>query len=78
MVPLKRENRALSGASKATRAVNIVTQDAAMQRLLDTARQIAPTDCNVLITGESGTGKELLARYLHHHSAPRRTAPSSR
>jgi transcriptional regulator with PAS, ATPase and Fis domain len=32
------------------------------------ARQIAPTDCNVLITGESGTGKELFARYLHHHS----------
>jgi transcriptional regulator with PAS, ATPase and Fis domain len=39
-----------------------------MQRLLDMARQIAPTDCNVLITGESGTGKELFARYLHHHS----------
>jgi len=32
------------------------------------SRQIAPTDCNVLITGESGTGKELFARYLHHHS----------
>jgi transcriptional regulator with PAS, ATPase and Fis domain len=39
-----------------------------MQRLLDMARQIAPTDCNVLVTGESGTGKELFARYLHHHS----------
>jgi transcriptional regulator with PAS, ATPase and Fis domain len=39
-----------------------------MQRLLEMARQIAPTDCNVLLTGESGTGKELFARYLHHHS----------
>jgi transcriptional regulator with PAS, ATPase and Fis domain len=39
-----------------------------MQRLLETARQIAPTDCNVLISGESGTGKELFARYIHSYS----------
>jgi transcriptional regulator with PAS, ATPase and Fis domain len=36
-----------------------------MQALLDTAKQIGPTDCNVIISGESGTGKELLARYVH-------------
>jgi DNA-binding NtrC family response regulator len=68
-VRLKRENLALKerlGDIKGP--VRIVTQDAAMGRLLDLARQIAPTDCNVLISGESGTGKELLARYLHHHS----------
>jgi DNA-binding NtrC family response regulator len=45
--------------------VKIVTQNEQMRRLLETAAQIAPTDCNVLITGESGTGKELLARYIH-------------
>ncbi len=66
---LKRENRTLrerieGGEGKAT----VVTQDIVMQRLLATARQIAPTDCNVVITGESGTGKELLARYVHLHS----------
>ena len=49
-------------------AVRILTQDGRMQHLLDMARQVAPTDCNILITGESGTGKELFARYLHHHS----------
>jgi DNA-binding NtrC family response regulator len=48
--------------------VKIITQDPEMQRLLDVARQIAPTDCNVLITGESGTGKELFARYIHYNS----------
>jgi DNA-binding NtrC family response regulator len=48
--------------------VKIITKDPAMLRLLETTRQIAPTDCNVLITGESGTGKELLARYVHEHS----------
>ena len=49
--------------------VKIITKDPAMLRILETARQIGPTDCNVLITGESGTGKELLARYVHEHSA---------
>ncbi len=48
--------------------VKIVTQNSMMEKLLETARQIAPTDCNVLITGESGTGKELFARYLHFMS----------
>jgi len=48
--------------------VRIVTQDSGMLRLLELARQVAPTDCNVLIVGESGTGKELFARYLHQQS----------
>lgn len=39
-----------------------------MQRLLETTRQAAQTDTNILVTGESGTGKELLARYIHAHS----------
>ena len=46
----------------------IITQDLGMQRLLETARQIAMTDSSVVIHGESGTGKELLARYIHQCS----------
>ncbi|RJQ41865.1 MAG: sigma-54-dependent Fis family transcriptional regulator [Gaiellales bacterium] len=49
--------------------VRIITQNALMRGLLETALQIAPTDCSVLITGESGTGKELFARYIHFMSS---------
>jgi DNA-binding NtrC family response regulator len=65
-VRLKTENRHLRDQLDAYQGkVKIITQDPTMQKLLDTARQIAPTDCNVLITGESGTGKELFARFIH-------------
>jgi transcriptional regulator with PAS, ATPase and Fis domain len=39
-----------------------------LKRVLETASQIAPSGCNVVISGESGTGKELLARYIHRTS----------
>jgi DNA-binding NtrC family response regulator len=68
-IRLRRERSRLREQVKGYQgAVRILTQDSRMQHLLDMARQVAPTDCNVLITGESGTGKELFARYLHHHS----------
>ena len=68
-VRLKRENRELREQIESYQGkVKIITQDANMQRLLETAKQVAPTDCNVVITGESGTGKELLARYIHFNS----------
>ncbi len=68
-VRLRRDNQALREQVESYQGkVRIITQDGEMQRLLDMARQIAPTDCNVLITGESGTGKELFAHYLHHQS----------
>jgi DNA-binding NtrC family response regulator len=65
-VRLKMENRQLrEHIDKFEGKAKIVTEDANMQRLLDTALQVAPTDCNIIITGESGTGKELFARYIH-------------
>ena len=67
-VRLKRENRALRAQLDAVEGrTRIITRDAGMQKLIDMARQVAHTGCNVLITGESGTGKELFARYLHEH-----------
>lgn len=68
-IRLRRENQALREQVEGFHGkVRIITQNGEMQRLLDMARQVAPTDCNVLVTGESGTGKELFAHYLHHHS----------
>ncbi|MBF0163239.1 MAG: sigma-54-dependent Fis family transcriptional regulator [Magnetococcales bacterium] len=67
-VRLKRENRRLREQIHGLRVPGpIITRDPGMLKLLDTARQVAPTGCNVLITGESGVGKELIARELHRH-----------
>jgi DNA-binding NtrC family response regulator len=45
----------------------------AMRRVLEQARQVAPTRATVLIEGPEGAGKSRLAETLHHHS-PRRDA----
>jgi DNA-binding NtrC family response regulator len=68
-VRLKKENIELrEQLEKYQGKVKIITQDINIQRLLETARQIAPTECNVIISGESGTGKELFARFIHFNS----------
>ena len=48
---------------------SFVWKDAAMERVVKLAEQIARSEASVLITGESGTGKEVLARYVHQRSA---------
>ncbi|MGB5277279.1 MAG: sigma-54 dependent transcriptional regulator [Gammaproteobacteria bacterium] len=66
---LKNENRELKQTIETlSNQTTIITQDLAVQRLLETARQIAAVDCSVVIHGESGTGKELMARFIHEHS----------
>jgi len=40
-----------------------------LNRAIDIAVQVAPTDLSVLITGESGTGKEAFPQVIHNHSA---------
>ncbi|MBF0608028.1 MAG: sigma-54-dependent Fis family transcriptional regulator [Magnetococcales bacterium] len=68
-VRLKLENKQLrEHIERYQGKVRIITQDGNLLKLLEIAAQIAPTDCNVLISGESGTGKELFARYIHYHS----------
>jgi len=39
-----------------------------LERAIDVALQVAPTDLSVLITGESGTGKENFPQIVHQYS----------
>ena len=47
---------------------DIIGNDPALNRALETAVAIAPTDLTVLIEGESGTGKENIPGIIHQHS----------
>ena len=51
-----RENHALIYGDKKTEAV------------LKMAKQVAPSEANILLTGESGTGKEIFSRFIHDNS----------
>lgn len=74
-ITLRRDNQALRlQVESLAGKTRIITQNSSMQALMQLAQQIAPTDCNVLISGASGTGKELFARYIHQHSS-RHTGP---
>ena len=66
---LKEENRQLREQLKSYKgSTELITNDPHMKKLLDSARQVAATDSNVMLVGESGTGKELLARFIHQAS----------
>ncbi len=47
------------------RKFGIVGQSSAMKEIVDTIRQVAPSDITVLLTGESGSGKEVFAKAIH-------------
>ena len=50
---------------------DIVGNDAALNRALETAAAVAPTDLTVLIEGESGVGKETIPQIIHQMSRRR-------
>ena len=47
---------------------DIIGNDPQLNRALEVAVAVAPTDITVLITGESGVGKENLPRIIHNNS----------
>ena len=51
---------------------NIVGNCGALNRALDIALQVAPTDLSVLVVGESGVGKEIIPRLIHDNSPRKR------
>ncbi|MBR5019925.1 MAG: sigma-54-dependent Fis family transcriptional regulator [Bacteroidales bacterium] len=47
----------------------IIGDDPELDRALEIARQVAPTNLSVLVTGESGVGKEVIPQIIHQYSA---------
>lgn len=47
---------------------DIIGNDPALNRALEIAVAVAPTDITVLVTGESGVGKENIPRIIHNNS----------
>ena len=47
----------------------IIGNSLGLNRAIEVAIQVAPTDLSVLITGESGTGKESFPQMIHHYSS---------
>lgn len=56
LAAVTRENHALIYGDKKTEAV------------LKLAKQVAPSEANILLTGQSGTGKEVFSRFIHDNS----------
>jgi sigma-54 interaction domain protein len=61
-----------SELQKIKQRYNIVGNCDGLNRALDIALQVAPTDLSVLIVGESGVGKEIIPRVIHDNSPRRR------
>ena len=57
---------------KVKQRYNVVGNCDGLNRALDVAMQVAPTDLSVLIIGESGVGKEIVPRIIHDNSPRRR------
>ncbi len=51
---------------------DIIGNDQALNRALEIAVAVAPTDITVLVTGESGVGKENIPRIIHQNSPRKR------
>ena len=50
---------------------DIIGNDPALNRALEVAVTVAPTDITVLVTGESGVGKENIPRIIHQSDSRR-------
>lgn len=54
---------------KVKQRFGIIGNGVGLNRAIDIAMQVAPTDLSVLITGESGVGKEVFPQIIHQHSS---------
>lgn len=59
----------MSDVQQIKQRFGIIGNSYGLNRAIDIAVQVAPTDLSVLITGESGTGKESFPQIIHHYSS---------
>jgi len=53
---------------QAKQRFGIIGNSAKLERAIDIALQVAPTDISILVVGESGTGKENIPKIIHQNS----------
>ncbi|MBT6013496.1 MAG: sigma 54-interacting transcriptional regulator, partial [Flavobacteriales bacterium] len=56
-------------AKQAKQRFGIIGNSPLLDRAIDIALQVAPTDISVFISGESGTGKENIPKIIHQSSS---------
>ena len=66
---LEKENKILTEQNSPDSDIFLKSKSPAYRDLLETCRQIADSDINVLLLGESGVGKEVAAKYIHDLSS---------
>ncbi len=57
------------GIQEVKQRFGIIGNSAPLNRAIEVAMQVSPTDLTVLITGESGTGKEVFSKIIHQLSS---------
>jgi transcriptional regulator with PAS, ATPase and Fis domain len=55
-------------SQQAKQRFSIIGNDRKLERAIDVALQVAPTDISILVVGESGTGKENIPKIIHQNS----------
>ncbi len=55
-------------SQQAKQRFGIIGNDSKLERAIDVALQVAPTDISILVVGESGTGKENIPKIIHQNS----------
>ena len=61
-------------SQQAKQRFGIIGNDRKLERAIDVALQVAPTDISILVVGESGTGKENIPKIIHQNSKRKHNA----